>query len=59
MNHGPDQPHCDHCGSTNVLADAYAAWNPKTQRWELDSTFTDYYCNECDDETSITWEEIQ
>lgn len=50
---------CYRCGSDDVIADAYATWNVKEQRWELESTYDKgSYCNSCNDETRIEEEEI-
>lgn len=44
---------CPHCGSTDVLADAHAGWNPTTQEWELQNVYPEYFCDACG-ETLIT-----
>lgn len=49
-------PVCRECGSTEVLADAYAAWNVSAQQWEIDNVFDKgAYCNRCDSEASLMW----
>ena len=49
------QPVCNTCGSTRVQVDAWAAWDPDTQRWELHSTYEPAaLCAECDCECSYT-----
>jgi len=46
---------CEHCGSNDVLVDAYAEWNVDTQQWEIHSTFNKgSYCRECDGECRLT-----
>ena len=50
-------PECTTCGSDQILRDAYAYWDYEKQSWELHSTYDTFYCNECESETSITWEE--
>jgi hypothetical protein len=42
---------CGHCGSTEILRDAYATWNAEKQRMELESTFDMAFCRGCDGET--------
>jgi hypothetical protein len=45
---------CGTCGSENVLADAYASWNKKSQEWEVQNTFyKGGYCEDCDGETKV------
>lgn len=45
---------CGTCGSTDVFADAYAAWNTELQMWELDATFDKgAFCNACEGECRI------
>jgi hypothetical protein len=52
---------CSHCGSTEVLRDAYAEWDVETQQWELHSVFDNAICQSetCDGgETHIEEKEI-
>jgi hypothetical protein len=45
---------CSQCGSEDVFADAYAAWDADAQAWEVTQTFEKGgYCNKCDGETRI------
>jgi hypothetical protein len=45
---------CSHCGSEDVLCDAYAVWNTDNQEWEIGSLFDKgAYCNTCDGECRI------
>jgi hypothetical protein len=54
------KPICSHCKSDDVLVDAWAVWDEKGQKWELQTTFDKpAHCNECDGETSIEWIEVQ
>lgn len=39
---------CPECGSENVLADAWAAWNADKQEWELDNVFDACICSDCE-----------
>jgi hypothetical protein len=41
---------CVSCGSDRVLSDSWAIWNPATQQMELESTFDNFHCVECDGE---------
>lgn len=49
---------CSTCGSTNVLADAWAEWCEIEQKWELQNVFDAAHCEDCDGETSIDDEEL-
>ena len=50
---------CRHCGSENVLADAYAAWNVDKQEWELVNAFEDgSVCDDCGQVDCIEYKEI-
>lgn len=51
-----EHPKCTTCGSDQILRDAYAYWDHAKQSWELLSTYDYFFCNECEEETSITWE---
>ena len=53
-----EKPTCCHCGSDNVLVDAYAEWDADKQEWVLLTTFDDYYCQDCCGGTSPEWIEI-
>jgi hypothetical protein len=45
---------CAQCGSDEVRADAYAAWDVESQSWELAQTFDKgAYCDKCDGETRL------
>ena len=56
MTQKKQKPVCNRCGSSDVLADAYASWNMETQDWELASTFDKgSYCEACDGETRLEW----
>lgn len=46
---------CKHCGSNDVLFDAWAQWNDETQEFELSNTFDDALCGEC--EATMRWVE--
>jgi hypothetical protein len=45
---------CRHCGSENVLADAYVQWNVPHQCWEIQNVFgSGHYCEDCDGECKL------
>jgi hypothetical protein len=51
--------HCDHCGSENVFRDAFAAWNPQTQEWELAAVYDAATCEACENDTRLTERPMQ
>jgi hypothetical protein len=53
------KPVCKHCGSDDIIADAYVAWDNELQDWSLVNVFEDFICNNCDVETNIKWVEIE
>jgi hypothetical protein len=54
-----EMPVCSHCGSADVLADAYVVWDVETQKWECANVCDKgAYCNACDGETRLDWEEV-
>lgn len=42
---------CKHCGSENVVKDAWASWDG--EQWVLEDFFDDEFCKDCDGETTI------
>lgn len=44
---------CTICGSENILIDAWASWNPETQKPELHSTYENWHCVDCDGECNV------
>jgi len=45
---------CRDCGSDDVLADAYARWNPEGRCWEVETTFEKgSWCNQCEGEATL------
>ncbi|MCZ4354901.1 MULTISPECIES: hypothetical protein [Roseobacteraceae] len=54
----PITVHCSTCGSQDVRADAYAAWNPELQTWELVAIFDSRDCEDCGGECSTVEKEI-
>ncbi len=60
MSAVPQQPHCAICDSTDVRADAYAAFNRDTGDWELSTTFDKgAVCEDCGGDTSLVWKLIE
>lgn len=52
-------PRCKTCGSQRVAKDAWACFNPATGLWELETTFDQEFCHDCDAETKLDWEKAQ
>ncbi len=48
-------PRCRTCGSERVVIDAWACWNPEFGQWELETTFDDAHCYQCEAETQLLW----
>lgn len=48
-------PTCKTCGSGRVVKDAWACWNPATGLWELEATFDQEFCHQCEADTSFVW----
>ena len=48
-------PRCRDCGSERVARDAWACWNPAAGLWELETTFDQAYCHQCEGETTLVW----
>lgn len=44
---------CKHCGSEDILWDAYVRWNKELQKDEINSVFDLCFCNNCDGETTV------
>ena len=53
-----EYPVCRTCGSENVVCDAWAKWNRTTQEWELDQSFDDTFCRDCDTNQKVEWKPI-
>ena len=51
-------PVCTRCGSTAVLADAYAEWDVERQDWVLHSTYDNSTCEDCEGECSLEWKQV-
>ncbi|WP_415404131.1 DUF3768 domain-containing protein [Tateyamaria sp. SN3-11] len=50
-------PHCQTCRSERVVLDAWACFNPASGLWELESTFDDAFCHNCEASTKLEWTE--
>lgn len=42
----PQKPTCSECGSDDVRADAFAAWDADSQQWEVSETYDKGGCCE-------------
>jgi ribosomal protein L37AE/L43A len=49
---------CAECGGLNVEKDAWAVWNVKEQKWELEDVYDQAYCKDCDGETKLAAVEL-
>lgn len=45
---------CAHCGSSDVMRDAWAEWDVETQDWVLGTIFDHAHCNDCDGKTTLS-----
>jgi rRNA maturation protein Nop10 len=52
------QPICDHCGGTNVFADAYAQYDTTIGDWSIVTVFDNHDCQDCGGQTKIRWANI-
>ena len=52
-------PSCKTCGATNVVVDAWAAWNPEAGLFELENTFDYAHCHKCEGETKLVWSDVE
>jgi len=52
-------PTCDKCGGQDIQVDAYAAYNPITQDWEIVTTFDQSVCEDCGGECSWEMQKIK
>lgn len=50
---------CSNCDSTNIVWDAWASWNEEEQVMELENTFDDCFCNECEQSTKDVYQEVE
>lgn len=51
---------CSNCGSTDIVWDAWASWNEEKQVMELENTFDDCFCNECEQSSKeVSEEEVE
>ena len=48
-------PVCTHCGSEDVVVDANACWNPVSGLWEVEATYNQAICRQCNGETKLEW----
>lgn len=50
---------CTKCGSDNVLFDSWARWNEDKQEMELETTFNNSYCEDCENDCRVKEVEIE
>lgn len=50
---------CGTCGSTEVVRDAWAAWDEDTQQWVLENVFDEAYCHECEDTRQLAEQPLE
>jgi len=50
--------HCTHCGSDDILIDAWAVWDVETQQAVLHSTYDNWYCESCEGECNVSEEPV-
>ncbi len=48
-------PRCQSCGSERVAVDAWACFNRDSGLWELENTFDDAHCHQCEAPTKLDW----
>ena len=52
----PQKPVCRECGSDDVIADAFAAWDVETQQWKVTQAFEKGGCCEACGEQDIRFD---
>ena len=53
------QPVCSACGGSDVRIDAWACWDPNTQRWQLHSTYEPTaLCGDCGGDCSYAMKPV-
>ena len=45
---------CNDCGSDDIRKDAWGIWDIEIQGWELDTTYDNYHCENCEGECGVT-----
>lgn len=60
LNETKKIPVCATCGSRDVKADSFSAWDIESQSWESVTIFDKgHVCENCGGECSIKWEDFQ
>lgn len=49
-------PICGKCGSTNIVADAWAEWDSEAGDWSLRTVFDHTQCDDCAS-TDVEWKD--
>lgn len=44
---------CGTCGGTNVMRDAWAVWDTRSQEWILGAVFDAGHCDDCETERTL------
>ena len=53
-----ERPHCEQCGGTRLLFDAYAKWDEALQQFSVTTVLDKpIFCEDCDTEVKVVWEE--
>ena len=49
---------CEECGGDDVTATFYCTWSIDKQDWVVGDDYGNDYCNDCEEEASLTQEKI-
>lgn len=44
---------CAHCGTDEVMRDAWAVWDVEAQEWVLGQVFDAAFCEKCEGDASL------
>jgi hypothetical protein len=51
-------PHCTRCGSTEIVADAWACWDADHQCWTVKAVFEHTECKACGMAAAPSWQPV-
>lgn len=55
-----EKPVCRYCGSTNIAADAFAAWDDEEEAWTLRGVLDGGHCIDCGkDNKRFNWIKVE
>jgi len=54
-----EKPLCEDCKGSNLLFDAFAIFNTETQSYEINNTFDECFCSDCDKSIKVFWEDLK